>query len=308
MSSWSSTTARPTPGRCRAARSASIAASSWNWRTRPNWPRSWAHEVVHAAAKHGANRFQRQLLFGLAGLGVALAADDSKHARAIVGASNLGFHLAGQKFGRNQERISDYHGMKYMHGAGYDTSAAVTLQQKFVALAEGRNSSWLEGLFASHPPSPERVANNRAALAEFPPGRRGGRSPLPGAHGGAARRPRSLRPRRPSAREHRPELRPCPAPDRPGDRPAATRIALLRRPGRHPRKPGPARRRRAVLRRRDRKKSRLLRALPGSRFVTGHLGARAHGPVRPGVQQQSSADAGGKLQARRVCTGRRSAR
>ena len=128
------------------------------------------HEVVHAAAKHGANRFQRQLLFGLAGIGVALAADDSKHARQIVGASNLGFHLAGQKFGRDQERISDYHGMKYMHGAGYDTSAAVTLQEKFVALAEGRNSNWLEGLFASHPPSPERVANNRAALAEFPPG------------------------------------------------------------------------------------------------------------------------------------------
>lgn len=128
------------------------------------------HEVVHAAAKHGANRIQRQMLFGLAGLGVALAVDDSKHARTIVGATNLGLHLAGQKFGRAQERISDYHGMKYMHGAGYDTSAAVTLQEKFVALAEGRESGWLRGLFASHPPSPERVANNRAALAEFPPG------------------------------------------------------------------------------------------------------------------------------------------
>ena len=128
------------------------------------------HEVVHAAAKHGANRIQRQMLFGLAGLGVALAADDSKHARAIVGASSIGLHLAGQKFGRDQERISDYHGMKYMHGAGYDTSAAVTLQEKFVALSKGRNSNWLQGLFASHPPSPERVANNRAALAEFPPG------------------------------------------------------------------------------------------------------------------------------------------
>ena len=129
-----------------------------------------SHEVVHAAAKHGANRIQRQLLFGLAGLGVGLAVDDSKHARAIVGATSIGLHLAGQKFGRDQERLSDYHGMKYMHGAGYDTSAAVTLQQKFVALAEGRNRSWLLGLFASHPPSPERVANNRAALAEFPPG------------------------------------------------------------------------------------------------------------------------------------------
>lgn len=128
------------------------------------------HEVVHAAAKHGAHRFQRQMLFGLAGLGVALAVDDSKHARVIVGATNLGLHLVGQKFGRDQERVSDYHGMKYMHGAGYDTSAAVTLQEKFVALSEGRQGSWLDGLFASHPPSPERVENNRAALAEFPPG------------------------------------------------------------------------------------------------------------------------------------------
>ena len=33
---------------------------------------------------------QSQLLFGLAGLGVALAADDSKHARQIVGATNAG--------------------------------------------------------------------------------------------------------------------------------------------------------------------------------------------------------------------------
>ena len=129
-----------------------------------------SHEVVHAAAKHGASQIRRQMLFGLAGLGVALAVDDSKHARAIVGATNLGLHLAGRKFGRDQERISDYHGMKYMHRAGYDTSAAVTLQEKFVAFHEGRRTNWLTGLFASHPPSPERVENNRAALTEFPPG------------------------------------------------------------------------------------------------------------------------------------------
>ena len=128
------------------------------------------HEVVHAAAKHSANQMQRNLLFGLAGLGVGLAVDDSKHARSIVGATQLGLQLASLKYGRDDERESDYYGMKYMHAAGYDTSAAVTLQEKFVALSEGRQSSWLEGLLASHPPSPERVANNRAALAEFPPG------------------------------------------------------------------------------------------------------------------------------------------
>jgi tetratricopeptide (TPR) repeat protein len=45
----------------------------------------------------------------------------------------------------------------------------VTLQEKFVKLsqADGRNQNWLEGLFASHPPSPERVAQNQATLAEL---------------------------------------------------------------------------------------------------------------------------------------------
>ena len=171
------------------------------------------HEVVHAAAKHGAHGFQRQLLFGL-----ALATDDSKHARQIVGATNIGFHLAGQKFGRDQERMSDYHGMKYMHWAGYDTSAAVTLQEKFVALSKGRDSGWLEGLFASHPPSPRTGGEQPRRPRGVPTGRGGGRSALPGAHGGPARRPGSLRPRRPGPEEHRPGLRSRVAVDRPGDR------------------------------------------------------------------------------------------
>lgn len=57
-----------------------------------------------------------------------------------------------------------------MYRAGYDTAAAVSVQEKFVALAEGRNVNWLEGLFATHPPSRERIANNRSSLLEFPPG------------------------------------------------------------------------------------------------------------------------------------------
>jgi predicted Zn-dependent protease len=60
--------------------------------------------------------------------------------------------------------------MDYMKRAGYDPAAAVTLQQKFVALSEKQGAGqggWLEGLFASHPPSQERVENNRARLAEL---------------------------------------------------------------------------------------------------------------------------------------------
>lgn len=130
------------------------------------------HEIVHAAAKHSANQIQRELLLDLVNLGVAYAVDDSKHAREIVAATNIGRYLASRKFDRDEERTADHHGIKYMHLAGYDTSAAVTLQEKFVAMDEAkrRRSGWLDGLFTTHPPSRERVANNRAALLQYPPG------------------------------------------------------------------------------------------------------------------------------------------
>src|SRR5690606_35411085 len=44
------------------------------------------------------------------------------------------------------------------------------LQETFVKLSEGRQTNWLEGLFASHPPSQERVAANRAFAQAHPGG------------------------------------------------------------------------------------------------------------------------------------------
>jgi tetratricopeptide (TPR) repeat protein len=60
--------------------------------------------------------------------------------------------------------------MRYLKAAGYDPEAAVSLQQTFVKLSEGRNPSWLEGLFASHPPSQARVEANRRIARELGPG------------------------------------------------------------------------------------------------------------------------------------------
>jgi beta-barrel assembly-enhancing protease len=50
--------------------------------------------------------------------------------------------------------------MKYMARAGYDPAAAISLQEKFVELGKEREASWASGLFASHPPSEQRVATN----------------------------------------------------------------------------------------------------------------------------------------------------
>jgi predicted Zn-dependent protease len=89
------------------------------------------HEIVHAAARHSAKGIQRGMLL---------------------------------------ERESDLYGMNYMSRAGYDPQGAVQLQQTFVKLSEERRQDWLSGLFASHPPSQERVQNNIQNATTLPAG------------------------------------------------------------------------------------------------------------------------------------------
>lgn len=132
------------------------------------------HEIVHAAARHGAKAQERGTLLQVgmvaAQVGVAMSDMDQNLGGLLAAGAGVGAQLITTRYGRDAERESDYYGMEYMRRAGYDPSAAVTLQQKFVALAQksgGGSGGWLEGLFASHPPSEERVANNRARLAEL---------------------------------------------------------------------------------------------------------------------------------------------
>jgi predicted Zn-dependent protease len=81
----------------------------------------------------------------------------------------LGAQLISQRYGREAELQSDEYGIRYMIAAGYDPRAAISLQETFVRLSAGRSQGWLDGLFASHPPSEDRVANNRALVNELMP-------------------------------------------------------------------------------------------------------------------------------------------
>ncbi len=129
-----------------------------------------SHEIVHAAARHSAQGMERGMLMQGAVMATGLALGGTDYADYVVGGAGLAANLVTQKYGRDAESESDYYGMKYMSRAGYDPAAAVTLQETFVRLSEGKNSSWLEGLFSSHPPSMARVQANRRALQDFPPG------------------------------------------------------------------------------------------------------------------------------------------
>ena len=125
------------------------------------------HEIVHAAARHSAQQMSRGQLAQIGVMAAAIGYGGRQGADLGVGAAQAGAQLVMQRYGRDAERESDYYGMGYMKAAGYDPAEAVTLQQTFVRLSEGQNQDWLSGLFASHPPSAERVKNNQETLAQL---------------------------------------------------------------------------------------------------------------------------------------------
>lgn len=125
------------------------------------------HEIVHAAARHGAQAMQRSMLLQGALLATTVAARGD-HSNLAIGAANLGAQLVNQRYGRGAELEADLYGINYLANAGYDPQAAVALQETFVRLSEGRSQDWLSGLFASHPPSSERVERNRETAGSMP--------------------------------------------------------------------------------------------------------------------------------------------
>ncbi|MCH8135309.1 MAG: M48 family metalloprotease [Proteobacteria bacterium] len=128
------------------------------------------HEIVHAAARHSAQQRSRSMI--MAGLVVATAAvaSDGDYGELAVGGASTAAALITQKYGRGAELESDRYGMQYMSKAGYDPVGAVYLQETFVRLNDSHQPDWVSGLFASHPPSQDRVNANRATAAMLPEG------------------------------------------------------------------------------------------------------------------------------------------
>ena len=128
------------------------------------------HEIVHAAARHGAQQMERGMMLQGALIATSIAVQGNEYGGLVVGGAQLAAGLVHTKYGRDDELEADYYGMQYMARAGYDPMAAVGLQETFVRLSENQSHNWLAGLFASHPPSMERVEANRATAANLPKG------------------------------------------------------------------------------------------------------------------------------------------
>ena len=125
------------------------------------------HEIVHAAARHGAKQQEKGTLLnlGMAVLGVATA--NSAYGGLVNQGAQMGGALVMTRYGREAELEADRYGMEYMARSGYDPRGAITLQESFVRLSAGKEQSGFATLFASHPPSQERVDANRRTAARL---------------------------------------------------------------------------------------------------------------------------------------------
>lgn len=129
------------------------------------------HEAAHAAARHGARAMERGMLLQGAMVAAAIGARNTDYSQTVLGAAQMAAGLLTLRYGRDAEREADFYGTEFLAKAGYDPYAAVTLQETFLRLSAeaGRNQQkgWLDGLLASHPPSAERVANNKSIVGRL---------------------------------------------------------------------------------------------------------------------------------------------
>ena len=130
-----------------------------------------AHEIVHAAARHSA---QGQEVGSLLSLGSAAASILLSKSGYSTDGLQKGIGYAGlfgqQKYSRSRELQADHYGMQMMSKAGYDPTAAIELQKLFVELSKGRSQDLFSVMFASHPPSINRVRANQSTANDLPLG------------------------------------------------------------------------------------------------------------------------------------------
>ncbi|MFK8082569.1 MAG: M48 family metalloprotease [Granulosicoccus sp.] len=129
------------------------------------------HEIVHAAAKHGAKGATRGMGLQLGVVTATILAQQNGYDGQVAQlASSVGAQIINSQYGQGAELESDRYGMEYMSRAGYDPRGAVDLQRTFLKLSEGQPNNPLNRLFASHPPSQKRVTENIRTAAELPKG------------------------------------------------------------------------------------------------------------------------------------------
>ena len=120
-----------------------------------------AHEIGHIVGRHSANQFAAQFGIDLT-IGITLG-EDPLQLGQIAG------QLSGARFSRDDENEADRYGVKYTVAADYDPRGLIDFFAKLKKMENSRPSD-LEKLFASHPPTGERIKHIEKLIAKYDAG------------------------------------------------------------------------------------------------------------------------------------------
>lgn len=129
-----------------------------------------AHEVGHVACHHQAREMTRLNYVQIGMIPLMIFTGGTWTGYGIYQAAQIGIPLVFLKFQRGFEAQADYMGVQYMYKAGYDPQAFVQFFEKYNALIK-QKPNLISKAFASHPPTPERIAHSQEEMAKILPPR-----------------------------------------------------------------------------------------------------------------------------------------
>jgi predicted Zn-dependent protease len=123
-----------------------------------------AHEIAHVAARHGTRQATKGEIAQLATLPLIFMGGAAAY--GIYEASGLLIPVTFLKFSRNIEAEADYLGLQYMYKTGYDPNAFIDFFEKIQTM-EKRKPGTVSKLFATHPPTDDRIAKSQKEIADI---------------------------------------------------------------------------------------------------------------------------------------------
>jgi hypothetical protein len=126
-----------------------------------------AHEIAHVAARHASENNSKATLFQI-GMIPAIILTGGVLGTAIQEVSQIALPATMFKFSRGAEKEADFLGLEYMYLTGYDPAATISFFEKLQAKESTRK---VNSLFASHPPTPDRVELEKKHIEQVLPDR-----------------------------------------------------------------------------------------------------------------------------------------
>jgi len=123
-----------------------------------------AHEIGHVAGHHHGEAMTRQMGYNML-MELLLGKSPNSMAQAVGQFIGTG---VSARYSRENEREADALGMEYLFRAGYKPEAMITFMEKLRAQEQQSGGSTGIPLFASHPPTDERLARLQALSAQYP--------------------------------------------------------------------------------------------------------------------------------------------